>query len=70
MSPAWVTAGVAEKDRPQPFCITPSRIDALRDQLQTKVRITSAGGRGKIEIEFYGPEDLHRITRAILEGAP
>jgi ParB family chromosome partitioning protein len=43
-------------------------VDTLRDQLQTKVRITSAGGRGKIEIEFYGPEDLHRITRAILEG--
>lgn len=45
-------------------------VDALRDQLQTKVRITSAAGRGKIEIEFYGPEDLHRITRAILEGGP
>jgi ParB family chromosome partitioning protein len=44
-------------------------VDALRDQLQTKVRISSAAGRGKIEIEFYGPEDLHRITRAILEGA-
>jgi ParB family chromosome partitioning protein len=44
-------------------------VDALRDQLQTRVRITSTGGRGKIEIEFYGPEDLHRITRAILESA-
>jgi len=44
-------------------------VDALRDQLQTRVKITSTGGRGKIEIEFYGPEDLHRITRAILEGA-
>ena len=29
-----------------------------------------AKNRGKIEIEFYGPEDLHRITRAILEGVP
>jgi ParB family chromosome partitioning protein len=45
-------------------------VDRLRDQLQTKVRITSAAGRGKIEIEFYGAEDLHRISRAILEGAP
>ena len=44
-------------------------VDTLRDQLQTKVRITGSGGRGKIEIEFYGPEDLHRITEAILEGA-
>lgn len=45
-------------------------IDTLRDRLQTKVRIVSAGSRGKIEIEFYGPEDLHRITRAMLGGAP
>ena len=45
-------------------------VESLRDQLQTKVKISAAGGRGKIEIEFYGPEDLHRITRAILEGAP
>ncbi len=45
-------------------------VESLRDQLQTKVKISTAGGRGKIEIEFYGPEDLHRITRAILEGAP
>ncbi len=45
-------------------------VDSLRNQLQTKVRITSASGRGKIEIEFYGPEDLHRISRSILEGAP
>ena len=44
-------------------------VESLRDQLQTKVKISTAGGRGKIEIEFYGPEDLHRISRAILEGA-
>jgi ParB family chromosome partitioning protein len=45
-------------------------VDSLRDQLQTRVKISTSGGRGKIEIEFYGPEDLHRISRAILEGAP
>jgi len=44
-------------------------VDALGDELKTKVRLTGTAGRGKIEIEFYGPEDLHRITRAILEGA-
>ena len=43
-------------------------VESLRDALQTKVRITGTGGRGKIEIDFYGPEDLHRITRAVLEG--
>ncbi len=45
-------------------------VESLRDRLQTKIRISGASGRGKIEIEFYGPEDLHRITRSILEGTP
>jgi ParB family chromosome partitioning protein len=43
-------------------------LDALRDALQTKVAINGSGRRGKLEIEFYGPEELHRISRAILEG--
>jgi ParB family chromosome partitioning protein len=43
-------------------------VGSLRDHLQTRVRITGSGGRGKIEVEFYGPEELHRISRVILEG--
>lgn len=46
-----------------------SLIDALRDRLQTRVRITGSDRRGKIEVEFYGPEELHRITRVVLDGA-
>jgi ParB family chromosome partitioning protein len=40
----------------------------LREALQTKVRITGTARRGKLEIEFYGPEELNRISRGILEG--
>lgn len=40
----------------------------LREALQTKVRISGSARRGKLEVEYYGPEELHRITRTILEG--
>jgi ParB family transcriptional regulator, chromosome partitioning protein len=43
-------------------------LDRLREALQTKVRITGTAQRGKIEVEYYGGEELHRIARAILEG--
>jgi ParB family chromosome partitioning protein len=43
-------------------------IDRLREALQTKVRITGTAQRGKLEIEYYGAEELNRIARAILEG--
>jgi ParB family transcriptional regulator, chromosome partitioning protein len=41
--------------------------DSLRRYLGTKVHITQDGKRGKIEIEYYSPEDLERIIEAILE---
>jgi len=40
--------------------------DSLRRYLGTKVHITQDGKRGKIEIEYYSPEDLERIMEAIL----
>ncbi len=43
-------------------------VDLLRQELQTRVRIQGAQGRGRIEIDFFGPEDLHRIVKRILEG--
>jgi ParB family chromosome partitioning protein len=43
-------------------------IGQLRELLQTKVRITGSARRGKLEVEFYGPEELGRIARTILEG--
>lgn len=41
--------------------------DSLKRHLGTKVSITHKGKRGKIEIEYYSPEDLERIVEAILE---
>ncbi len=40
--------------------------DSLRRRLGTKVRVTSRGKRGKIEIEYYSFEDLERIVETIL----
>jgi ParB family chromosome partitioning protein len=43
--------------------------DSLRRCLGTKVRVTSRGKRGKIEIEYYSFEDLERIVEAIVGKA-
>lgn len=43
-----------------------SRIEEeLMRKLGTRVRVTSQGGHGKIEIEFYSDDDLTRILEAI-----
>lgn len=39
----------------------------LRSLLSTKVKIKNAGNKGKIEIEYYNPDDLERIITAILK---
>jgi ParB family chromosome partitioning protein len=41
----------------------------LRDRLQTKVRLQGDGRRGKLEIDYYGAEELQRLARVILDGA-
>ena len=33
----------------------------LRDHFSTNVRVSHADRRGKIELEYYGTEDLNRI---------
>ncbi|MEW6375349.1 MAG: ParB/RepB/Spo0J family partition protein [Thermodesulfobacteriota bacterium] len=47
-----------------------SQLNTLQDSLQrylgTKVKITQKGKRGKVEIEYYSPEDLERIVETIL----
>lgn len=40
--------------------------DSLRQHLGTKVRIQARGKKGKIEIEYYSPEDLERIVETII----
>ncbi len=41
-------------------------VDSLRRRFQTQVRIQGDAGRGRIEIEFFGPEDLSRIAGILL----
>ena len=43
-------------------------LDQLRDRLQTRVKLTGSPRRGRLELEFYGPEELGRIASAILDG--
>ncbi|BAS29455.1 ParB/RepB/Spo0J family partition protein [Limnochorda pilosa] len=38
----------------------------LAERLGTRVTVRARGKRGRIEIEFYGPEDLERIVRAMV----
>jgi ParB family chromosome partitioning protein len=46
-----------------------SLLGALRERLQTQVRIQGDGKRGRIEIEFFSSEDLDRLSRTILGAA-
>ena len=41
-------------------------IDSLRQRFQTRVRIQGDASRGRIEIEFFGDDDLTRITGLLL----
>jgi ParB family chromosome partitioning protein len=41
-------------------------IDQLRQRFQTRVRIHSDDRRGRIEIDYFGAEDLERITGMLL----
>ena len=40
--------------------------DALRQRLQTRVRVKGTADRGRVEIEYFGAEDFDRITGALL----
>jgi ParB family chromosome partitioning protein len=40
----------------------------LEAHLMTRVRIEGGAERGRIEIDYYGAEDLDRLSRLILEG--
>jgi ParB family chromosome partitioning protein len=41
-------------------------VDLLRQRLQTRVRIQGDGRRGRIEIEYFGEEDLGRLSGLLL----
>jgi len=40
--------------------------DALRQRLQTRVRVKGTADRGRVEIEYFGAEDFDRITAVLL----
>ncbi len=41
-------------------------VDALRQRLQTRVRVQGDGKRGRIEVEYFGADDLARISDILL----
>lgn len=42
--------------------------EKIRSLLGTKVKIKDSGQGGRIEIEYYGPDDLQRIIDVVLKG--
>jgi len=44
-------------------------VDSLRRRFQTSVRINGDDARGRIEIEYFGAEDLGRIANLLLSDA-
>jgi hypothetical protein len=44
-------------------------VDSLRRRLQTSVKINGDDARGRIEIEYFGAEDLGRIAGLLLGDA-
>ena len=44
-------------------------VDSLRQRLQTRVRINGQPSRGRIEIEYFGNDDLARIAALLLGDA-
>jgi len=66
-------AGPVAKRKPRPAsAVDPDLqrvIDQLRQRFQTRVRIQADDRRGRIEIEYFGAEDLERITGMLLGDA-
>ena len=44
-------------------------VDLLRQRFQTRIRIQGDSKRGRVEIEYFGDEDLRRITGILLGDA-
>jgi ParB family chromosome partitioning protein len=52
--------------RPAPDPEQRRLVDSLRQRFQTRVRVQGDGRRGRIEIEYFGAEDLRRIAGILL----
>jgi len=70
------TVGGARAPAPANAAKGPAKVDhdlrhligQLEAHLMTRVRIEGGSERGRIEIDYYGLEDLDRLARTILEG--
>jgi ParB family chromosome partitioning protein len=54
--------GSTRKPRTAPDPNLQRLADTLRERLQTRVRINGSAERGRIEIEYFGSEDLDRLA--------
>ena len=59
-------AAEADRSRGQQDPHLQSVADALRQLLQTRVRVKGSAERGRVEIEYFGPEDFDRISGVLL----
>lgn len=55
-----------QKNQPKADPVYRQIEDRLRTVLGTKVKISPKGSKGKIEIEYYGEEDLNRILEMVV----
>lgn len=53
-----------KEDLPSSYCS--AMVNRLTNRLSSKVYINQNGSRGKIEIEYYSPDDLERLISVIL----
>jgi ParB family chromosome partitioning protein len=71
---SWVRQHKKEPERKQtaPVKTDPNKTDIeqqLRRALGTRVRLLDQGGKGRIEIEYYSPDDLSRLLEKLYEGS-
>lgn len=69
-------ASIASSDASKPARGKPKRDlhlvaleDRMRSRLSTKVRIVGRPEKGRIELHYFGPEELDRLTAALLEAS-
>lgn len=53
------------RSRPAKMAIHSQQAEDLADRLETRVRISGTGGRGRVTIDFASPDDLERILELL-----
>jgi ParB family chromosome partitioning protein len=68
-APQARSEGVARRPRVAPSPELQQLADSMRRRFQTRVRIAGGAERGRVEIEYFGAEDLERISGMLLGDA-